>query len=370
MIIVHLTSVHKYNDIRIFYKECTSLSLVGYEVHLVATSSPECKEGNVAIHNIKKYRNRLLRMTIGIVKFYNKAISINADIYHFHDPELIIVGLILLLKGKIVIYDVHEDVPRDILSKEWIPQYIRKIIAVFYEKLEDFAAKRFSAVITATPHINNRFLQIGCKSININNYPILRELWLSDIKWNERENAVCYIGGISAIRGIDEMVSAIHDLPVKLYIAGEFDSIETQNKVEQLDEWNKVTYLGFLNRQEIVEVLNKSVAGLVILHPLVNYLDSLPIKMFEYMAAGIPVIASNFKLWAEIIDSNKCGICVDPFNTKEISKAIQYIIDNPDKAREMGMNGRKAVEILFNWENEANKLIKLYSEFDYIKDNK
>ena len=119
-------------------------------------------------------------------------------------------------------------------------------------------------------------------------------------------------------------------------------------------------YRGWLDRQGVKTVLNESFAGLVTLHPIVNYLDALPVKMFEYMAAGLPVIASNFALWKQIIEGNQCGLCVDPLNPKAIAEAIDYLVTHPEEAEKMGLNGQRAVQELYNWGNEERKLIQLY----------
>jgi glycosyltransferase involved in cell wall biosynthesis len=106
----------------------------------------------------------------------------------------------------------------------------------------------------------------------------------------------------------------------------------------------------------------RSMAGLVTLHPVINYLDALPVKMFEYMAAGIPVIASDFPVWRDIIDASGCGICVDPFHPPAIAAAIDYLLLHPDQARRMGENGRRAVASQYNWNAEAAKLLAFYSD--------
>ena len=135
---------------------------------------------------------------------------------------------------------------------------------------------------------------------------------------------------------------------------------QMQQQTQHLHVGQALQVSGFLNRHEVNAVLAKSRAGLVTLHPIINYIDALPVKMFEYMAAGIPVIASNFPLWREIIEGNKCGLCVDPMNSKEIGKAIKYLKDNPKEAEDMGKNGRKAVEDKYNWPLEEKKLLDLY----------
>ena len=156
------------------------------------------------------------------------------------------------------------------------------------------------------------------------------------------------------------MESMAYTRGVKLNLAGIFFEKDTEARVKDHKAWSKVNELGFLNREEVRAILAKSKVGLVTLHPIINYIDSLPVKMFEYMAAGIPKIASNFPLWQEIIEGNQCGICVDPLDPQAIGEAIQYLIDNPSIAKQMGRNGRKAAEDKYNWAIEEQKLLKLY----------
>lgn len=361
--VCHLTSVHRWQDTRIFIKECTSLAASEYTTYLVAPNAPNKAKNLVNLQGVKKFKgSRILRVTKTVWDAYKKAISIDADIYHFHDPELILIGLILKSRNKKVIYDVHEDVPRDILSKDWIPTPFRNLTALAFEKLENFAAPKFDAIVTATPFIGKRFLKLNPLTIDINNYPILTELVTPESSSPEKEKSVCYVGGICQIRGILEMVQAIGMTDTTLLLGGSFSNAGEKAKAESLTGWQNVRSLGQLNRQEVADVLSRSVAGLVLFHPAPNHVDAQPNKMFEYMSAGIPVIASNFPLWREIIEGNNCGICVDPLNPQEISEAIQYLINHPQAAAEMGKNGREAVETKYNWEQEAQKLLSLYQE--------
>jgi glycosyltransferase involved in cell wall biosynthesis len=316
----------------------------------------------VHLHGVPKVNgSRILRMTKTVWAVYQKARTINADIYHFHDPELIPIGLLLKLEGKKVIYDVHEDVPKDILGKTWITPVLRKPVAWLIRNLENFAAKRFNAVVAATPYICDRFLKLGCHAVNVNNYPILTELYLPDVDWSKKERVVCYVGGIFYIRGIFEIIEAIDQSDVKLLLAGQFSPIELRERAISMRGWDKVEELGQLNRSEVAQTLARSMAGLVLFHPEPYHLDAQPNKMFEYMSASLPVIASNFPLWKEIIEGNQCGICVDPMNPAAIGEAIQWLIDHPDEAKRMGENGRRAVEKKYNWESQVISLTKLYN---------
>ena len=359
--ICHITSVHSANDTRIFHKECKTLVNVGYAVTLVVQHETDEVINGVQIKGIKAPKSRKERMLKTASQVYKRALECDADIYHFHDPELIPVGLKLKRKGKKVIYDVHEDVPRQILSKHWIPAPLRKIVSWVVEKTENYAAKRFDYIVTATPYIRNRFLKINKHTVDVNNYPLMSELHIPEVNWDEKEEVVCYVGGIGQIRGINEMVEAIGMTDYyHLLLAGNFASSAERDSVINKTGWERVIELGHVNRTEVREVLAKSIAGLVLFHPEPNHINAQPNKMFEYMSAGLPVIASNFPLWREIVEGNNCGICVDPLNVNEIADAMNWIFNNPYEAMKMGENGRRAVEDKYNWEQEAIKLRKIY----------
>lgn len=361
--ICHLTTVHSYNDVRIFLKECCSLASAGFETHLIVPGAKDEVVNGVHLHGIPKNVNsRVSRMTKVVWAAYKKARAIDSDLYHFHDPELLPVGLILKFYGKKVIYDIHEDVPRDILTKEWIPGIIRKQISSIFEFFENWAVKRINCAVGATPFITNRFLSLGIKAVNINNYPIIKEFYAQHTNWGKKEQAICYIGTIERARGTVEMVKALGKTNAKLLLAGKYSPEDHRNEVIHLDEWKQVEELGQINRDQVAHTLARSMAGLVLFHPGPNHNDAQPNKMFEYMSIGIPVISSNFPLWEKIIEGHNCGICVEPLNTAAIADAIQWVMDHPVEAENMGKNGLKAVKEKYNWETESKKLITLYGE--------
>lgn len=358
--ICHLTSAHPHGDVRIFFKECSSLAK-HFSTTLIEINGKSEKLNNVNVISITcNYNSRKQRFTKAVNLVYKKALEVDADIYHLHDPELLRIALKLKKRGKKVIYDAHEDLPRQILSKHWIPKYLRKLTAFIIENYENKKVKQLDAVVTATPHIKTRFLKINPNTIDINNYPILDEL-LIETPHHKAQNTICYIGGITKTRGIKEMISSIENSNIKLLLAGNFLEEGLKEQVSKLKGWKNVSELGFLSRKEVKTVYNKSNLGLVLLHPTANYIDALPVKMFEYMAAGLPVIASNFPLWKSIIETNNCGICVNPLKPSEIKKAIDYLLKNPKIASEMGGNGKNMVTKQYNWDAEKEKLITLYN---------
>lgn len=358
-----MTSAHPADDVRIFHKECVTLAKAGFQVYLVAANAQEEVVNGVQIVSANVAPSgRFSRMLNTTKAVYEKAIALDADIYHFHDPELLRFALRLKRKGKKVIYDAHEDVPRQIMGKFWIPRFFRTLISSIFELYENSISKKLSYVVVSTPTIENRFSKINVHTKAICNYPILIEN-LEIPSWSQRKNEVCYVGGITVIRGVKELVESISSVEnVTLNLAGSYSPESFQSDLMKLEGWSKVNDLGYVGRDKIVEVLNQSKIGMVTLYPQDNYLDSLPIKMFEYMLAGIPVIASNFPLWKGIIESENCGLTVDPHSTKEISNAIQYLIENDQIAEQMGKRGREAVLEKYNWEAEGKKLVSIYEK--------
>lgn len=358
MKICHLTSVHLYTDTRILLKECSTLAANGFDVTFVVPNAPNETINDVKISGFDAPKgSRLTRMTKTTNAVYAKALEVDADLYHFHDPELMPVGLKLKKKGKKVIYDIHEDLPRAILSKHWIKPFIRKPMSVIVEWYENYAAKKFDCLMTATPFITKRFMRINSNTININNYPLLTELENNSIERCAKKRQVCYVGGLGVLRGSEQLLQAADLINGALVIAGPLSPKELEHRVL---EHASIDYKGFLNRNAVKELLGDSVAGIVTFLPEPNHINAQPNKMFEYMSAGIPVICSDFPLWRSIIEKHDCGICVNPENSREIAEAINYLLDHPEIAERMGRNGRQAVETEYNWEHEGQKLVKFY----------
>ncbi len=358
--VCHFTSVHPEKDIRIFYKECIALANAGFEVYLVSTGTLNNKEQGVNFISVKKdTSSRFSRLFKTRKEVYKAALNVNADIYHFHDSELLPYGVKLKRKGKVVVYDAHEDLPRQILSKHYIPVYLRKFVSYLVEKIENYYSSKLSGIIGATPVIESRFKKINPNTISICNYPSLSE-FNQPIDWEHKKEEICYIGGIFNVRGGTEMINLLPLINARLNLAGIYSPESYKEELKKLSGWDKVNDYGFVNRDEIKKILDRSILGLMLLHPLRSYIDSLPIKLFEYMAAGIPVIASDFPLWKAIINEGPCGFCVDPFDLDKIAEEINKLLVNKDYAEQLGKNGRRLIEEKYNWEVEQQKLINFY----------
>ena len=367
MKICHLTSVHQRYDTRIFLKECRSLQKAGFDVSLIVADGKgdEIKD-EIKIYDVGKPHSRLKRMLKTTKKIYQKAVEINAEIYHFHDPELIPIGLKLKRLGKKVIYDVHEDVPRQILSKPYLSSIIARPLSFFFKLYEHYAVKRFSAIITVTNSVKFRLEKINPNIIIVSNYPILKELY-NNVKWENRKNEICYVGGITEIRGIKQVLKALEQTETILHLAGNFENQNLEEYCKSLPAWNKVKYYGFLNREEVKNLLSNVKIGIVTFLPVPNHIEAQPNKMFEYMSAGLAVIASNFPLWNDIILNNNCGITVNPTDPQAIAEAINTLLSDDTRLKQMSENALKSVREKYNWAIEERKLINIYNRLTYEK---
>lgn len=365
--VVHLTSVHAAMDIRIFYKECRSLARAGMQVTLLTPNGQDEVAEDVQIKTVPRARGRLSRVTRTVWSMYREAVRQDADLYHFHDPELIPVGLLLRARGKRVIYDVHEDVPKDILSKHYLPEWSRRMVSWAAREIENATCKRFSALVVVTPAIKKRFQSLHNRTVMIRNFPIPEEIAVgAEAPWDSREMAVAYVGGITGLRGIREMVQAMallpESLPATLKIAGSSFYEDNLDDLPELNGWNRTHHLGYLDRSGIANLFGTVRAGLVLFHPAPNHMEAMPMKLFEYMAAGIPIIASDFPAWRELVGGVGCGILVDPLRPQAIAEAITYVLRHPAEAEEMGCRGQMAVRETYNWDSQAQELIRLYCE--------
>ena len=365
--IVHSTNVHPRGDTRIRIRETgTIANVMGEPVALlVQDGKGDCLEEDGQIRTIDTGAppaGRPARMTLGIYRMWRAVRSLRPRLVHFHDPELIPLAMLLKCFGHQVVYDVHEDLPRQVLTKYWLPAPMRRPVSWAMSVCEWLAAHVFDAIVTATPKIAERFPPR--KTISVQNFPILDELVTAEvIPYQERQGQFAYIGGLTRERGVCEMVNAMTRIGnCRLSLAGVFQPAGLKSEIEASPGWQRVVYFGWAGRAKVAEILGTARAGLVILHPTPRYLDAYPTKMFEYMSVGLPVIVSDFPLWRDIVENAACGLLVDPLDPQAIAEAMQWVLDNPAEAETMGRRGRQAVEKHYNWETEAGKLVALYKK--------
>jgi glycosyltransferase involved in cell wall biosynthesis len=357
------------NDVRVFYKECTSLANAGYKVYLISPNAKTEIRNGVNIRGVN-FKNKSLfgRLILLPRALFKVAVEINADIYHFNDPGCLPYGVKLKNRGKKVLFDSFEDHPLLLLENKRIPIFFMRILISIYKYYEFKACKNFDAVICCYHWTRERLSKACDLNDLIFNFPIVKEGDLFPVKKLVNDNfTLCYAGLLSEIWNIDKIFASIDLVTnVHLKIAGHGDT-RLVEKYRNCKSWDSVEFYGILKREEVfTSIYSCSHVGLALL-------DYLPLckntmgnmsnnKLFEYLLFGLPVICTDFFYWKEIVENNNCGICVNPNDVHAITNAIKYLIENPNIAYEMGQNGRKVVLEKYNWTVEESKLLNIYKK--------
>ena len=339
----------------------------GHEVHLVVPrdDGPVVEEKNgVTIHSVPLSSNRRDRMVKTVARVLDLSAELDGDIYQFHDPEILPRSVGFQNRtGKPVVFDSHEDYRLQAMYKTYLPQWVRPVVGRIVGGIEDQTVKNLAGVIAATPSIAERFAyHKNC--VVIQNFPVKAEFDFPDKDDLDRQANLCgFVGSLSEVRGVVHMVKALTAAgpDIRLDLGGSWSPPELHQQCMDLPGWSQVNELGFMTRDQIRSMFTRVSVGLVLLHPVQSYLTAYPVKMFEYMAAGLPVIASDFPLWREIVDGSGCGLLADPLDPQAIGQAMRRIVDDPKEAAAMGERGRMAIETKFSWEVELKKLLPFYA---------
>ena len=359
--VCHISTVHSLFDDRIFFKECRSLAKCGYEVSLMVQHNKNEIIDGVRIYALPSYPSRLKRLFNGTFKAFKLARKTKADLFHFHDPELMFLGVLLRVSGKKVIYDVHEDLPKQILYKDWInSKFIKKIFSKLIYLSEQFSCLFFNGIVAATEDIAKKFPRK--KTIVLRNFPLLSLIENEaphDIQ-NKDTFVLVYAGGLSRIRGIKEIIEALGLVKgkVSLWLFGEFEHEGYFEECKKLEAWNNVEYFGYKKMDEVYGFIQQADVGIALLYPIKNYLTSLPVKAFEYMAAGKAFIMSDFPFWKEMF--GECALFADPFNPDEIAEKVRELVENKELTKKLGARGKELIETKYSWEMEKKGLFELY----------
>jgi len=366
--VCHLTSVHPTFDIRIFHKECISLADAGYEVFLVAPANDFTFRDGVHIVPVNLPKSRFRRMWTGTFRMRRKALSVHANIYHFHDPELMLCGVLLRLSGKKVVFDIHENVRLSLQSKDWIPHWARRGAEAAYYIIEQICILFYHQLILAEDSYKNYYPKQ--KSTVILNYPLL--VPPVEIK-KEMGSPVRFIysGIVHPLRGIWEMIHLIEKInrsgiEATLDLVGE---VRPQTLKQELHQFlqnrnltQKVIIHGKVEFEKVSQFLTQADFGIALLKPIPNYMESLPTKFFEYMQHGLPVITNNYPLYQTYVEDTKTGICVGINNLESASKDIIALINNRSLFIEMAENGVHLTQTRFTWKSQEHKLLELYKD--------
>jgi glycosyltransferase involved in cell wall biosynthesis len=373
-----LTGTHTPFDARIFHKESKSLRKFGYEVTLVAPSEEiieECDRDGIHLVPLPAYTSKGVRAVNGFRLIW-KGLRIRAHVLHTHELDALFAGLVIkLLTGRKLIYDAHEHHASMIAENPKIPGLFEPWVESIVGAMEEIACRFVDEVITVNRTLRERYLRMGKNAVVLYNCPVLS---LFDHCFEKRHTGVSngrpvviYQGGISRTKGLDKFLLALKKVKeqfpdvmfsvVGKLLGGEAPKNWMEHYVKTFDLTENFEITGWVPHEEVSKYLNSANIGVILFQPThYNNLIGLPNKLFEYMACGKPVVASNFPEIRNVVTTSKCGLLIDPTDSEEIARAIVYLLEHPEEAVQMGRNGRKAVEEQYNWEKMEGRLRGVY----------
>lgn len=366
-----ISSVHFWNDARIFYKEAVSLAKY-YRVKLHAVGDFQGINRGVEVNCLPRQKNRLARV-LNSGRLLTRSLKFRPNVLHFHDPELIPLALLIkFFTGCRVIYDVHEDFPAAILSKFWIPAALRKPLAFVANLIEKFCSRFFDLLIFAESSYQEKFCRLQTRSVNIYNYPVRLSPEQTCPRLGAADIHLVYAGCLTKTRGAMNMLQALVQTDFKeksfhFWILGPVRPTELLSEMQEFINGqeklrDRVTFTGFVPLQTVYYYCSGAQIGFALLHPEPNYLHSLATKLFDYMSVGLPILASNFPDWSKLLAETQSGLTVDPLDPKAIACALEFLCHNPEGRNALGQNGRKAYATGYNWDDQAEKLYAVYRQ--------
>ncbi len=361
MKICQISTVHPLNDNRVFHKECKTLARAGHSVTLIITHEQNEVIDGVRIVALIKRKNRLRRMLLAPLQALRYAFREKADVYHFHDPELIPVCMVLKMAGKKVIYDVHENTAQQMLNKKYLDNKLKKKLAFGLVRFAESLSKLFfDVIIVARPDIAEHW---NCSKVRtVINAAVLKTIDEAPVpKITADKPVVVYAGGLTDIRGIRQLIQAMEIIGdrAELWLIGGWQSEDFRKECEQLSGWKQVKYLGYMTVEQVFGYMKKSDIAVVTFLPVPNHLTTLPNKPFEYMACHLPVVMSDFDYWKEIFGDNV--LFSNPGSPQEVASQIDKLLGDSDLRKTLSGKGRKLVEEKYSWEAESEKLFEIYN---------
>lgn len=355
---------HKPLDTRIFHKEAISLTAAGFHVTLIIPHSASFTRDRVEVKAVPLPVKGWEQLVLCPWRIFRKALQEpRSAVFQIHDSELLLIGLFLRCSGRKVIYDAHEDTPLQISYQHWIPSLVKPFYGLVYRLLEKIAGWCFQAVIVAEPVIARYFP--SSKVVLIRNFP-RKDSFAKEVPYDQRNGSLVYVGLLSKARGLIEMLEghrlAAEKINIPFVLGGKFAPASLEG--ELLPRY-KVDYRSWLPYDEMIDVLYSSSIGIIVPNPTERYKTNYPVKLFEYMAAGMPVIASSEGESATFVRESGGGILVDPMKPNEIAEAILALRTDPQRAAIMGVQGRKLILEKYNWESEATRLVNLHERLGH-----
>ncbi len=357
-----ITTVHDPFDTRVYHREARTLAAAGYRVTLLAQGAPDEMRGGVRLLPLPARRFSVGARLRGLWTAWRRGAALHADAYHLHDPELTVVGWLLKLGRRRVVLDIHEHTPYHLLEKPYIPRPLRRPAALLYDGWERLAARTADGVITVGEAIAARF---AGRAVIVRNLPDLERFTAAPAAPGRPgpDGAITaiYTGVVEEQRGLLNVARAARrlppELPLRLRVVGPcpfpaFADALREAGGDRLSLEPAVPY------ERIPALLAESHIGLEVALPTPLNMLLRPRKVFEYMAAGLPVIRADYPAWDDFAPVG-C-LAVNPEDEAAIAAALARLAADAGLRERLGREGRALVEARYRWEPEGARLVALY----------
>lgn len=356
-----ITTVHNGLDARIYSREARALANAGHKILIISPSGSGDSINNITFKNYKPVKIKWLRLLTNF-RYMTTGLQSRSDVFHFHDPDFILFAILIkLISGKKVIFDVHENFSKVLMEATWLPVYVRQVFSSLYSFFEYQTSKVFDGIIAATDHIASRFDKN--RTIVIHNYPrTCINGGKPDVK--RIKNSIVFIGGLTRIRGIKEMLQAMEILRKKInaeiHVYGIFTDPVFESEIRSLYNFDWVQFHGFVDNKDVYNRMKSCEVGILPYLPVPNHIEAMPTKLFEYMMAGIPIACSNFPLWKDIVESHGIGMTFNPENLQEMADVLDNLLTDRNGLKKKAKACRKVFSEKYNWESEEERFLNYY----------
>jgi len=360
----HFTTAHSQLKSRSFHRECLPLAVGGIAVRYVSPASLSGEHDGIEFVSLVDRKARLAGL-FSAPTLLKELLRQNASLYHFQDPQLLPLAFALkLLFRRRVVYDAYEDFPSMAANKSSVPRPLRAVLAQLVGAAEHLAAQSFDGLITADPLTLRRLARAGkSRKLVFYNFPNLD--FFPPPRHTPRNFDVVYRGGISERTGTFVLLEAMRLLarrpsPVRLLLLGYFDSAAAEDdirrRIREMGLEPNIEILGRIDHESMADALSLARIGVCPLQPIRKFNLNIPVKVFEYWACGLPVVASDLPPIRPFFGKARAGLLFRPGDAAELAQSIAWLLDHPSAAARMGAHGRAAVVERFNNQKEIRKL--------------
>ncbi len=375
--VVIVTPAHAtYADIRIFQKEARSLAANGYDVTLFAQAEGQLEPFREAgIHIVPLSYSTRGHLVFGLPRLFVRLLRENADVYHLHNPFSIPLVVALKTFRRKVIYDVHEDYFERIRIRAWLPKLLRAPVAHMVVGAERLVGGVVDGAIATQPEVVAR---LGPRAILLENAPLVDDAIVvrseefarqipDEVANPDGSLRIIYAGSVSRVRGLSTMMEALglvnESTPARLWLVGPPDDETGLDEAMNHPAWPHVDFLGRLEHQhEVFGYMQRSDVGLALFRDHGGYARISSNKLYEYLASGIPFVASAFPAWKERLASVNAGFFCEPTDAQCVARKLVFLARNPGEAHQMAERGLRFIRIEFNWDTDKAKLLSLYED--------